>query len=243
MRVDAASVSSPPPAPHTAVCCVLGVLGLAGTSTVRCCMPVGVTVPSPSLPFPSQGLFSVAKPMMSEIFSSNLPSLVTAGFASAYVLALSAGNLGGRLVWAAVSDKVGRRAIFTLFSVGRCAAGRGSTWVGGSCNTAMHLFGTQGGGGLPASPCVPGGCGCALCLCFGIVTCRVCMCVFALCMPAFLCTCRVRTSCGRWWSRGHPWVSLASSPPPSRPSHSWAAHTPSSPRTRYGLLGALAHRL
>ena len=31
------------------------------------------------------GLFSVAKPMMGEVFSSTLPSLVTAGFASAYV--------------------------------------------------------------------------------------------------------------------------------------------------------------
>lgn len=31
------------------------------------------------------GLFSVAKPMMGEVFSSTLPTLVTAGFASAYV--------------------------------------------------------------------------------------------------------------------------------------------------------------
>lgn len=31
------------------------------------------------------GLFSVAKPMMGEVFSSTLPALVTAGFASAYV--------------------------------------------------------------------------------------------------------------------------------------------------------------
>lgn len=31
------------------------------------------------------GLFSVAKPMMGEVFSNTLPTLVTAGFASAYV--------------------------------------------------------------------------------------------------------------------------------------------------------------
>lgn len=31
------------------------------------------------------GLFSVAKPMMGEVFSSTLPTLVTAGFASLYV--------------------------------------------------------------------------------------------------------------------------------------------------------------
>lgn len=61
------------------------------------------------------GLFSVAKPMMSEIFSSSLP-IVTSAFASAYVLALSAGNLGGRLVWAALSDVIGRRRMFHLFT-------------------------------------------------------------------------------------------------------------------------------
>ena len=34
------------------------------------------------------GLFSVAKPMMGEVFSSTLPTLVTAGFASLYVQVL-----------------------------------------------------------------------------------------------------------------------------------------------------------
>lgn len=64
------------------------------------------------------GLFSVAKPMMNEIFSSTLPGLVTAAFAGNYVLALSAGNLGGRLGWAALSDKIGRRATFQMFTFG-----------------------------------------------------------------------------------------------------------------------------
>jgi MFS family permease len=40
------------------------------------------------------GLFSVAKPMMSEIFSSVLPAVVTSAFASKFVLMLSGGNLG-----------------------------------------------------------------------------------------------------------------------------------------------------
>jgi hypothetical protein len=74
--------------------------------------------PPPLHPLP-QGLFSVAKSMMSEIFSPTLPALVTAGFASAYVLALSAGNLGGRLLWAAVADKIGRRATFHVFTLAR----------------------------------------------------------------------------------------------------------------------------
>lgn len=64
------------------------------------------------------GLFSVAKPMMSQVFSSSLPAIVTSAFASSYVLALSAGNLGGRIGWAAVSDKIGRRAVFNIFTWG-----------------------------------------------------------------------------------------------------------------------------
>lgn len=39
------------------------------------------------------GLFSVAKPMMSEVFSSILPAVVTSAFASKFLLMLSAGNL------------------------------------------------------------------------------------------------------------------------------------------------------
>eukprot|EP01034_Spumella_vulgaris_P022819 gene22819-28992_t len=63
------------------------------------------------------GMFSVAKPMMGEVFSSVLPALVTSAFAAKFVLLLSAGNLGGRLGWAAISDAIGRRKTFTLFTV------------------------------------------------------------------------------------------------------------------------------
>ncbi|CAM9460649.1 unnamed protein product, partial [Discosporangium mesarthrocarpum] len=64
------------------------------------------------------GLFSVAKPMMGEVFSSTLPTVVTAGFASAYVQVLAAGNLGGRIGWAAFSDRFGRKLTFNLFTFG-----------------------------------------------------------------------------------------------------------------------------
>jgi hypothetical protein len=40
------------------------------------------------------GMFSVAKPMMSEIFTAALPAVVTASFAANYLLLLSAANLG-----------------------------------------------------------------------------------------------------------------------------------------------------
>ena len=44
------------------------------------------------------GLLSVAKPMMSEVFSTLLPALVTSAFASKFLLMLSAGNLGNNYV-------------------------------------------------------------------------------------------------------------------------------------------------
>jgi MFS family permease len=40
------------------------------------------------------GMFSVAKPMMSEVFSAALPAIVTSAFAAKFVLMLSSGNLG-----------------------------------------------------------------------------------------------------------------------------------------------------
>ncbi|CAB1098230.1 unnamed protein product [Ectocarpus sp. CCAP 1310/34] len=64
------------------------------------------------------GLFSVAKPMMGEVFSNTLPTLVTASFASAYVQMLALGSLGGRIGWAAFSDKFGRKLTFQIFTLG-----------------------------------------------------------------------------------------------------------------------------
>jgi hypothetical protein len=43
------------------------------------------------------GMFSVAKPMMSEVFSTVLPTVVTSAFAAKFLLMLSAGNLGSSL--------------------------------------------------------------------------------------------------------------------------------------------------
>jgi hypothetical protein len=40
------------------------------------------------------GIFSVAKPMMSEVFSGALPAVVTSHFAASFLLMLSAANLG-----------------------------------------------------------------------------------------------------------------------------------------------------
>lgn len=64
------------------------------------------------------GLLSVAKPMIQNVFADAMPALVTTGFASAYLMAMAAGNLGGRLGWAAISDKIGRRNTFHCFTLG-----------------------------------------------------------------------------------------------------------------------------
>ncbi len=86
------------------------------------------------------GLISVAKPMISDVFNSSMPHVVTASFASSYLLAMAAGdlitylffsnlkklkeqfhflgNLAGRFGWAAFSDKIGRRATFNIFTFG-----------------------------------------------------------------------------------------------------------------------------
>jgi MFS family permease len=62
------------------------------------------------------GVLSVAKPMMAEVFSSALPEVVTAAFASNYVMMLAVGNLGGRLGWSGLSDAIGRRPTFHVFN-------------------------------------------------------------------------------------------------------------------------------
>jgi MFS family permease len=63
-------------------------------------------------------LFSVAKPMMTDVFSSAMPGVVTASFASAYLMGMAGANLGGRLGWASFSDRFGRPRTFALFAFG-----------------------------------------------------------------------------------------------------------------------------
>jgi len=64
------------------------------------------------------GLMSVAKPMIQNVFTGSIPLLVTSSFASSYLMVMALGNLGGRLGWAAVSDRIGRRATFNIFTLG-----------------------------------------------------------------------------------------------------------------------------
>ena len=64
------------------------------------------------------GLMAVAKPMITEVFSGAMPALVTTSFATMYLMLMAGGNLGGRVGWAAVSDRIGRARTFNIFTIG-----------------------------------------------------------------------------------------------------------------------------
>ena len=68
------------------------------------------------------GVIGVAKTMMSEIFGSaptgtELSSIVTASFAGTYVLMISVFNMCGRIIWASLSDYIGRKNTYHCFFV------------------------------------------------------------------------------------------------------------------------------
>jgi hypothetical protein len=49
-------------------------------------------------------MLGVAKTMMTDVFATALPQIVTAGFATAYVQMASAANMAGRFFWSSASD-------------------------------------------------------------------------------------------------------------------------------------------
>jgi MFS family permease len=63
------------------------------------------------------GVLSVAKTMMTDLFGAAYPAVVTTAFASTYVLTISLFNMAGRFFWASVSDKLGRKRVYTIFFV------------------------------------------------------------------------------------------------------------------------------
>eukprot|EP00298_Acanthocystis_sp_HF-20_P014451 c20775_g2_i1.p1 GENE.c20775_g2_i1~~c20775_g2_i1.p1 ORF type:complete len:648 (-),score=292.20 c20775_g2_i1:128-2071(-) len=62
-------------------------------------------------------LLSSAKLVMTDIFGTMLPMIVTGGFASSYVVALSIANSVGRLGWGAASDFLGRRNTYFVYAL------------------------------------------------------------------------------------------------------------------------------
>mmetsp|Transcript_48916 Transcript_48916/g.141697 ORF Transcript_48916/g.141697 Transcript_48916/m.141697 type:complete len:460 (-) Transcript_48916:229-1608(-) len=59
-----------------------------------------------------------AKTMMGDIFASVNPDIVTAGFTTAFVGALSVANAGGRVAWSGISDYLGRKNTMFVCSLG-----------------------------------------------------------------------------------------------------------------------------
>ena len=108
------------------------------------------------------GLMSVAKPMIQNVFTDAMPLLVTTGFASAYLMAMAGGNLGGRIGWAAVSDKIGRWNTFQMFTfvaipiyaglpflINQCVANPAgplaAVYLGGFCASTVIAISIMGG--------------------------------------------------------------------------------------------------
>lgn len=63
------------------------------------------------------GVIGVAKTMMSDIYGTMMPLVVTAAFASTYVLMISVFNMVGRFFWASTSDFIGRKNTYHCFFV------------------------------------------------------------------------------------------------------------------------------
>ena len=61
------------------------------------------------------GVLGVAKTMMTEIFSTALPTIVDNAFAATYVLMISVFNMIGRFFWASTSDYIGRKNTYYIF--------------------------------------------------------------------------------------------------------------------------------
>ena len=63
------------------------------------------------------GVLGVAKTMMTEIFSTALPTIVDNAFAATYVLMISVFNMIGRFFWASTSDYIGRKNTYYIFFI------------------------------------------------------------------------------------------------------------------------------
>ncbi len=61
------------------------------------------------------GVLAVAKTMMTELFGTALPTIVTSRFAQTFVLMTGVFNMLGRFFWAGASDYLGRRRTYAVF--------------------------------------------------------------------------------------------------------------------------------
>jgi MFS family permease len=87
------------------------------------------------------GILSVAKTMMTEIFGSALPQIVTNTFAQTYVLMTGLFNMLGRFFWASASDHLGRKTTYTIFFVAGIALYLVIPWTAHAAGDAQALAG------------------------------------------------------------------------------------------------------
>ena len=110
------------------------------------------------------GVLGVAKTMMSEIFGTTLPLIVTSGFAGTFVLMMSVFNMLGRFGWSTASDYLGRKRTYALFFALGTALYASIPWIAREQSqqpgvqwliafyaVAMVIF-TMYGGGFAAIP-------------------------------------------------------------------------------------------
>jgi MFS family permease len=79
------------------------------------------------------GVLSVASPMLQQIFSA--PPATAAGF----VGLLSLFNIAGRFFWSSISDRIGRKATYTLFFVLGFVLYAGSPWAAHQGGEALFV--------------------------------------------------------------------------------------------------------
>lgn len=82
------------------------------------------------------GILEQAAPMIQDFFRSGGSSAITAAVAAGFVGMLSLANMGGRFVWSALSDYIGRKPIYMLYlGVGAvmylllASTGHKATWM------------------------------------------------------------------------------------------------------------------
>ncbi|WP_256715001.1 OFA family MFS transporter [Rhodovulum sulfidophilum] len=105
------------------------------------------------------GVIGVAKTMMSDIYGTTMPWIVTGAFASTYVLMISVFNMLGRFFWASASDYIGRKLTYaTFFLLGTIlylsipffatagAANPSILYLAGFYIATMIIFSMYGGG-------------------------------------------------------------------------------------------------
>ncbi|MGE3889743.1 MAG: OFA family MFS transporter [Vicinamibacterales bacterium] len=99
------------------------------------------------------GVIGMASPMIQEVFSGRVGASAAAGFAGL----ISLFNIGGRIFWASLSDRIGRRATYTVFFALGMALYATVPFAGRSGNLALFValfcvILTMYGGGFSTIP-------------------------------------------------------------------------------------------